>query len=99
MTTTTHVPARWQLIADMLGSEIGARVDVRPYPGGTSYSITLRRPGGGLVEVHDKWWSRNPDVWTGYEVHIEDADSIVTKTWPRTKSRREVVAAVEDALR
>lgn len=89
---------RWgRLVANLAAAGVAAEVSEQPYPGGVSRSILLRR-GDLLIEVNDTWWPKNPDVWTGYEVHTEGRrDSIVRSTWPRTKKRSEVVAAVLEA--
>lgn len=91
--------ARWdRLVVDLTLAGIAASVDERPYPGGTSRSITLRHPRGGIVHIGDSWWRKNPDVWTGWQVTREGADSIV-RGWSRgMKKRSETVAAVRDAL-
>lgn len=90
---------RWdRLAASLADAGITATVSPRPYPGGVSYSITLRRPDGHLVEIHDRWWRKNPAVWIGWQVHLEGRDSIVIRDWPVTKKRSEVVAAVKAAL-
>lgn len=88
---------RWDRLARDLGAvDIPARVDARSFPGGVSYSILLRTDAG-LVGVHDKWWRKNPEIWIGWQVHTEDREGIVTKTWPITKKRSQVVAAVKEA--
>jgi hypothetical protein len=90
---------RWdRLAATLAAAGIDATVHARSYPGGTSRSITIKLPGG-LLEVHDKWWRKNADVWIGWQVHTENADGIVTREWPLTKKRSEVAAAVAEALR
>lgn len=90
---------RWDRLArDLNEAGVAATVDERRYPGGISKSITLQAEAT-LVIVHDTWWRKNPDVWTGWEVHVEGrADSIVKRTWPRSKKRGETVAAVQEAL-
>lgn len=91
---------RWQRLADQVQTDAGipVKVDAYSYPGGTSYSITHRLPGGDTVEVHDKWWSKNGDVWIGYQVHVQGGrDSLVKRTWPVTKKRSEVTAAIRQA--
>lgn len=92
-------PTRWdRLQADLAAAGITARVDARPYPGGTTRSITIQA-ATVLVCVHDTWWRSNDAVWTGWEVYTEGrADSLVKRTWPRTKNRSQAVAAVRDAL-
>lgn len=99
--------ARWsRLAADLTELGVEVRVTEQSYTQelygrvqhGVSRSITFRHQGGGLVEVHDKWWRKNPDVWIGWQVHVENCDSIEVQHWPITKKRSEVVAAVRDAL-
>lgn len=92
---------RWgRLAADLQAAGYDVKVDALGYPGGVSRSITFPVPGYGLVEVHDRWWSKNASVWTGWEVHAESRDSIVVRgsvsRW--TKKRSEVVAAFGAAL-
>jgi len=90
---------RWARLAESLAAVgVAARVDVTPYPGGVNRSVTLKA-GNSLIEVSDAWWRKNPDIWIGWQVHIEGRqDSIVKRTWPVTKKRSEVVAAVREAL-
>lgn len=105
--TDTKPVTRWdRLVADLAGVGVEARVDEKPYAEevygrvrhGVSRSITLRHSGGGLVEVGDGWWRKNPDVWIGWQVSVDGPDSIIRRTWPNTKKRSEVVAAVREAL-
>lgn len=91
--------ARWSRLVDSLGAEhIDATVTTRTYPGGTTRYIDWLMDDGSLISVHDKWWRKNDDVWIGWQVHIENSDSTVTRTWPITKKRGDVVAFVADAL-
>lgn len=90
---------RW----DRLASEIQAAgvpvvVSSAAYPGGLTYYVSIRPECGGLIEVRDQWWRKNPDVWIGYQVHAEGPDSIVRTASPITKKRSEVVAAVRAAV-
>jgi hypothetical protein len=95
----TQTEERWErLAANLTAAGVPVDVTTNAYPGGVSRSITLRGPDGTLVGIHDKWWNRNVDEWVGWEVHVENAESIVTRTWRRTKRRSEVVAAVSEAL-
>lgn len=106
--TESKPSTRWDRLAADLAAGIGAevRVDEKPYTEayygrvrqGVSRSITVRLPSGGLVEVRDGWWRKNPDVWIGWRVEVSGPDSITRRTWPNTKKRSEVVAAVRDAL-
>lgn len=66
---------------------------------GVSRSITVALDDGRTVDIDDTWWRKNPDVWTGWQVHLIDADSLIARTWPRTKKRGEVVAAVREVTR
>lgn len=67
--------------------------------GGVSRSITYRVPGKGTVEVGDQWWSKNLDVWIGWEVSAVDPDGILLTGRPRaSKKRSETVAAFQAAL-
>lgn len=87
---------RWERIAGLIaGAGIETRgADRRSYPGGSSYSITLPHPDGGIVRLHDTWWRKNHDVWTGYEIYREGPDSIQRGRSVRTKNRAGVVTSV-----
>src|SRR5439155_20285974 len=86
---------RWERLVDTLAEAgISARVD----RGRERSDICLRADDSHLVIVHDTWWRKNPDVWTGWEVYVEGSDSITTRTYPRTKKRGEVRRNVEDAF-
>jgi hypothetical protein len=92
--------ARWQRLADDLAAaDFPADVQRWNYPGGVSESIGFNVPDLDVrVEVHDKWWRKNADVWIGWQVHVEDAEGIIVREWPLTKKRSQVVAAVRDAV-
>jgi hypothetical protein len=105
--STQDSPGRWgRLAADLAATGIDARVIERPWTevrygrmtSGVSRSIVIKHPAGGTVEVHDKWWRKNLDVWIGWAVHVEGPDSIEIRHWPLTKKRSEAVAAVRQAL-
>lgn len=90
----------WSMLADALTVSCPPgvfEVSTRPGLASTRF-IAHELPFGGRVEIHDKWWRKNADVWVGYQVHIEDRDGIVRRTWPITKKRTDVVAAVCEAL-
>lgn len=90
---------RWERLAAQISeAALPVAVSSRTYPGGVTYFIGRTLDDGRRVEVHDAWWRKNPNVWIGYDVHIEGIDSIVTRAWPRTKKRSEVVAAVREAV-
>jgi hypothetical protein len=84
---------RWERLADDLADVATAGVS----HSGESRQILIRS-GRTLVVVHDTWWRKNPDVWTGWEVYTEGADGIVQRTYPRTKKRGEVRRHVMEAL-
>lgn len=94
--------ARWQRLADDLAAAgVDADVEtIRYSPAGqvANRHITIRRADGSLVQVRDKYWRKNVDVWIGWQVHVDTADGYVGQTWPITKKRSEVVAAVREAL-
>src|SRR5689334_10498001 len=99
--------ARWNLLVESLGrAGVEAKVDEKSYAQtergrvvhGVSRSITLRTATGGLVQVGDKWWSKNPNYWLGYEVVMSNADDIVTASLRATKVRSHVVDHVLDLL-
>lgn len=56
------------------------------------------RTGDSMVIVADTWWTKNLDVWTGWQVYVENADGIVTRDFPKTKKRAQVVRDVQAAL-
>ena len=88
-------PARWQRLADSLTA--AGVPDVKITQFGESHYIGWRLANGWLVEVHDKWWSKNIDKWIGWQVDIQGRDDFIKRTWPLTKKRGEVVAAVIEA--
>ena len=61
---------------------------------GVSRSITLRPASGWLIEVEDRWWSKNPDTWLGWVVTLSGPDSLTRGQTRPLKRRAEVVAAV-----
>ena len=98
---------RWErLRAQLAEAGVDVRVDARSYAEavygrprfGSSYSARAILPDGRHVTISDRWWRKNPDVWIGYEVVLEGADSIVRRTWPLSKKRSEVVATVLEAV-
>jgi hypothetical protein len=99
--------ARWErLRAQLAEAGVDVAVDARSYSEavfgrvrfGTSYSARLILADGRHVTISDRWWRKNPDVWIGWEVALEGADDLVKRTWPLTKKRGEVVAAVLEAV-
>lgn len=100
--TTTQSPdgARWQQLADSLAAAGIEHLGINTsfYHGGVTRYLSWPAADGSAVAIHDKWWSKNDDVWVGWQVHAENGDSIVTREWPITKKRSEVVAAVKQAL-
>lgn len=97
---------RWfRLDADLIAAGVEMRMDERPYSEsyrgrvqhGISRSAFLRTATGN-VSIADRWWRKNADVWVGWEVYTEDREGITTRTWPVTKNRAEVVAAVRAAV-
>lgn len=100
--TMTKPINRWdRLVSDLAAAGIEARLDEKPYADivrgrvetGVSRSVFIRTPTGS-VAVTDQWWRKNPAVWIGYRVIVEDREGIVTRLFPITKKRSEVVAAV-----
>lgn len=98
---------RWdKLAADLTAAGFTAKVDERPYSeidrgrvrSGVSRSITVSVPGKGLVTVSDSWWHKNPEIWLGWEITAEDAESIVQGRPVHSKKRGEVVTAVRTAF-
>jgi hypothetical protein len=74
-----------------------ADMDVKVDRLGESHKIHVRA-GSTLLVVADTWWRKNLDVWTGWQVHVENADGIVTRNFPKTKKRAQVVRDVQAAL-
>jgi hypothetical protein len=85
---------RWERLAAVLTTAgYPATVTARTYPGGVSRSITIRLDATHLIEVRDSWWRGH---WAGYQVWLEDADSIQRAYRSRMKNRGRVVDAVRD---
>jgi hypothetical protein len=83
---------RWRRLAGTLfdaGVELG---------GSTTPPLYIKTPKGNVVIIRDTWWSKNTDIWTGYQVELSGPDDITIKLWPRTKKRSEVRDAVLAAL-
>jgi hypothetical protein len=91
---------RWERLRGSLAAAgIDTAVSTKPYPGGISRSITILRPGH-LIEIHDSWWPKNDQVWTGWQTWLEDRSTgISIRNFRRTKKRSEVVDAVRAALK
>jgi hypothetical protein len=99
---------RWErLLGQLQELDIEARLDERTFTGGTyyrpvektGYSITVRTADRGLIQIGDKMWNKNLDVWVGYKAHLEGRDGIVKKDMRWTKKRSEVVAWVQATLK
>lgn len=101
--------ARWDRVAAAITEGAGltdVKVNSRAYQEmvygrarfGTSYGIDYRLPSGDHVQVRDCWWRKNPDYWIGYQVELCDREGMIRRTWPLTKKRGEVVAAVCEAV-
>lgn len=99
--------ARWErLAADLAAAGLDVRVDVRTgmeavygrVRSYTSRSARLVLADGRHVTIGDRWWRKNPDVWIGWAVELEDAEGIGLRSWPVSKKRSEVVAAVLEAV-
>lgn len=90
---------RWERLRGSLAAAgIDTTISTRPYPGGITRSITILLPGH-LIEIHDSWWPKNDQVWTGWQTWLEDrSTSITIRSFERTKKRSEVVDAVRAAL-
>jgi hypothetical protein len=88
---------RWERLAARLTvAGIDAKLSQRSGPG--AYFISI--PAGDVnVEVHDKWWSKNPDVWIGWQVHTDNVRTMLSSRGSAlTKKQSEVVAAVREEL-
>jgi hypothetical protein len=99
---------RWdRLIQSLAEAGIEAKLTERDYVQdgpwgqgiryGVSRSIIIRTPTGA-VEISDRWWRKNRDVWIGWDVTREDRQGIVKRQWGPTKKRAEVRSAVLTAL-
>lgn len=94
-----NTAARWNRLADTFADADVPMTTLQSTLGGQGFCIGRRvNDAGDRIEIHDKWWRKNHDVWIGYQVHIEDREGIVRREWPITKKRSEVVAAVREAL-
>jgi hypothetical protein len=93
-TKELKMSGRWERLADTL-TEAGIPAKVDAF--GESRKIFVRG-GSVLVVVHDTWWRKNLDVWTGWEVYTEDAEGITLQTYPRTKKRGDVLRNVQSAI-
>lgn len=91
---------RWARLAVTVveATSLPVTVTMNAYPGGVNRYILHRLPSGDIIEIHDRWWRKNADVWIGYEVWISGPDSIVRRSWPIAKKRNEIAAAVCEAL-
>jgi hypothetical protein len=91
------ISPRWQRLADDLTAAGIKDVKITTHAGG-GCSMSWIRADWQMVAVHDKWWSKNPGVWLGWQVHIEGRDSLVKRTWALSKKRSVVTANVVKAL-
>lgn len=92
---------RWDRLVVTLAERASlpeVRIDAKPYPGGTSRSITLLLADGGDVHIGDTVWRKNPQVWTGWQVVVSNRESIVTTFGAKTKKRGEVADQVRAAV-
>ena len=86
---------RWERLQTSLAAAgIEAKVTCRAYLGGVSRSIWLNVPGGRVV-IQDSFWH---DLWTGWQVWAEGADSITVWERMRIKGYSQAVAAVQAAI-
>jgi hypothetical protein len=90
---------RWDRLTESLAAAgVETTVNRRSSINGTSESITIRR-GDVNVCVHDKWWSKNRDVWVGWQVHDENVrTSLTLSVGGLTKKRSEVIRDVLERL-
>ena len=90
---------RWdRLAADLKAAGFDGKVDETTCPGGITRRIHFQVKGAGLVVIHDTWWRKNRDVWTGWQVWAEGTDSIVVREFRASKKRSETVTAFRAAL-
>jgi len=98
---------RWMRLAgELAAAGIETKVHERPYSEavrgrvqhGVSRSIVIRRGDGMLVEIHDRWWAKNSDVWIGWTVTLSDRQSIVRMERRGLKRRADAVLAVLEVL-
>ena len=94
---------RWdRLTADLAAAGVDVKVDERPYAEavygrvthGVSRTITIRRPGRGVVTISDVYARRNASKWLGWHVVAENADSIIERSFRWTTKRSDVVAQI-----
>jgi len=98
--------ARWRiLVAELAAAGVDVTLDEHAYSEDrygrvhhdVTRSITLHLTDGGQLGIHDKWARFNADIWLGWQVHTENANSITTRSYPFTKDRSDVIAAVLEA--
>jgi len=88
---------RWErLRATLQERGVDCTVSRRAGIGGAHF-IAIR-VAGGAVEVHDRWWHKNANVWIGYVVHREDREGITRAERRPSKKRSEVAASVIELL-
>jgi hypothetical protein len=99
--------ARWvRLAADLNAAGVIAGLSEKSYSErvygrvrhGISRSFTIDHPRGGVIEIDDGWWSKNPEVWIGWRVTHSGFDGIIVDQSRHTKRRSEVVSAVNAML-
>jgi hypothetical protein len=73
---------RWERLRVTL-SEAGVEATIieKNHQTGTSRSLWLRH-GKDHVVVADRWWHKNPEIWVGWEVCVEDAEGFEVRRWP-----------------
>ena len=101
--------ARWERLAeDLRAAGFDVRLDAKAYQqtyrgrpeSGVSYSVFFKIPGKGAVGICDKWWTKNPGKWVGWEVWAEGTDSITIGRPSRwTKKYSEAVEAFRAAVK
>ena len=91
---------RWELLRESLVTlGVDVTIAARSSVNGSSHSIAVRPANAAaVVHVGDRWWSKNPEVWIGWEVFIQLDSTGLGRTWPISKSRLEVAKTFKLAL-
>ena|ERR1044071_7219140 len=86
--------SRWGRMSQTLAEAgIENKITERSYAGGVSRSIQVRINPTHILIVHDKWWTKNPDVWVGWSAYVENtrtALAVRDNGWKATKKRAEI---------
>jgi hypothetical protein len=85
--------ARWNRLVQTLAE---GGIPVRVHKNAENSRSIMKQHGSDLVWVTDAWWGAQ---WLGWQVWIENSESIVQKSYPRTKKRGVVLSQLREATR